>query len=213
MSLETLSRANAQNCYDAILTALKDQVGLDPEEVFGRLVGFASDGAAVMQVSQKKMTWGRGMHTHQIKDHSQTSTDSKGKSAGFLKTLMSREIIEFCHFMVDVLAVLSRLSQSFQRRDISIGEVPQLVSEAVSSLTKLKTRPGPNLRSIKKTPGYFQDRQLDGEPVDQDKLNECVSVLLDCLAMRLLTSEHTQAIATLIDFKTWPVEKEDGISM
>lgn len=76
----------------------------------------------------------------QIKDDAKTSTDSKGKSSGFLKVLRSRELMEFAHFLADVLAVLSRLSRCFQERSVTIGEVPQLVDDAVSSLEKLKTR-------------------------------------------------------------------------
>lgn len=49
LSLQTLSRANAESCYNAILTGFDEQLGFKPQEIFGKLVGFASDGAAVMQ--------------------------------------------------------------------------------------------------------------------------------------------------------------------
>lgn len=49
LSIETLPRATAENIYAAILQSLKEQSGLEPSEIFGKIVGFASDGASVMQ--------------------------------------------------------------------------------------------------------------------------------------------------------------------
>lgn len=49
LSIETLQRATAENIYAAILQSLKEQSGLEPSEIFAKIVGFASDGASVMQ--------------------------------------------------------------------------------------------------------------------------------------------------------------------
>lgn len=76
----------------------------------------------------------------QVKDDARTSNDTKGKSAGFLKKLLSRETVEFGHFLLDVITVLDRLSAQFQQRTMSMDEVPQLVADTVSSLKKLSTR-------------------------------------------------------------------------
>ena len=60
-----------------------------------------------------------------------------GKSSGFLKKLQAREIIEFAKFVQDILVVLGQLSKNFQCRSITFGEVPQLVSDSVTSLKRL----------------------------------------------------------------------------
>lgn len=49
LAIKTVERATAENCYDAILAAITDVLGLKPEELWLKLVGFASDGAAVMR--------------------------------------------------------------------------------------------------------------------------------------------------------------------
>ncbi|KAJ8048647.1 hypothetical protein HOLleu_01044 [Holothuria leucospilota] len=78
-------------------------------------------------------------HLLEIKDQANTSTDSKGKSAGFLKLLLSRQFLEFLNFMVDVTSVLGQLSQSFQKTEINMSEIPKLVKDTVTSLDKLKS--------------------------------------------------------------------------
>ena len=49
LAIKTLDRATAENCYDAILLALKEQCNIDSHELWPKLVGFGSDGANVMQ--------------------------------------------------------------------------------------------------------------------------------------------------------------------
>ena len=49
-------------------------------------------------------------------------------------------MIEFGHFLLDVVVILERLSLKFQVQSMSIGEVPQMVADTVSALKKLKTR-------------------------------------------------------------------------
>lgn len=49
LSLKTVDRATADNCYAAILDAFSEQCNVEPEELWSKLVGFSSDGAAVMQ--------------------------------------------------------------------------------------------------------------------------------------------------------------------
>ncbi|PIK53263.1 putative zinc finger protein [Apostichopus japonicus] len=78
-------------------------------------------------------------HLLEIKEHNQTSNDSKGKSAGFLKLLLSRPFLGFLHFMVDVTNILGRLSRTFQRMDMNLPEMPKLVKDTVTSLDKLKS--------------------------------------------------------------------------
>jgi hypothetical protein len=79
-------------------------------------------------------------HLLEVKNDARTSADSKGKIAGFLKKLLLIEVIEFGHFLLDVLVILAHLSLKFQVRSMSIGEVPQMVKDTVSSLNKLQTR-------------------------------------------------------------------------
>ena len=76
----------------------------------------------------------------QVKDDVRTSSETKGKSVGFLKKLLSRETVEFGHFLLDVVVILDHLSSRFQQRSLSIDEVPQLVTDSLQSLKKLSTR-------------------------------------------------------------------------
>lgn len=46
--------------------------------------------------------------------------------------------------------------------------------------------------------------------MDQEKMDECIDSLLDWMRARLSVPEALRATATLVDLKTWPVEKEDG---
>ena len=76
----------------------------------------------------------------QVKDVAQSSSDTKAKSAGFLKKLLSREAVEFGHSLLDAVTVLDRLSAHFQQRSMSIDEVTKLVADTLLSLKKLSTR-------------------------------------------------------------------------
>lgn len=42
--------------------------------------------------------------------------------------------------MVDVTSVLGQLSQSFQKTEINMSEIPKLVKDTVTSLDKLKSQ-------------------------------------------------------------------------
>ncbi|PIK47650.1 hypothetical protein BSL78_15480 [Apostichopus japonicus] len=78
-------------------------------------------------------------HWLEIKDHNKTSADSKGKSAGFIKLLLSRTFLELIHFVVDITSILSILSRTFQKRDMNMQSIPKLVDDTIHSLEKLKT--------------------------------------------------------------------------
>ena len=49
LAIKCIDRATAANCYDAILEAFAEQLNMKPEDLWPKLVGFASDGTAVMR--------------------------------------------------------------------------------------------------------------------------------------------------------------------
>lgn len=71
----------------------------------------------------------------QVKDFGQSAT-AKAKASGFYKKLTSRSMVEFGHFLWDVIIVLSKLSLALQRRDISIAEVSDQVDGVMAVLVK-----------------------------------------------------------------------------
>ena len=49
MAIQCIERATAENCFQSITNAFAEQLNMKPEELWLKLVGFASDGAAVMR--------------------------------------------------------------------------------------------------------------------------------------------------------------------
>ena len=48
MAIKCVKEATAENCLNAILQAFAEQLNMKPEDLWSKLVAFASDGAAVM---------------------------------------------------------------------------------------------------------------------------------------------------------------------
>ncbi|XP_071848829.1 zinc finger protein 862-like isoform X1 [Apostichopus japonicus] len=125
-------------------------------------------------------------HLLEIKEHNQTSNDSKGKSAGFLKLLLSRPFLGFLHFMVDVTNILGRLSRTFQRMDMNLPEMPKLVKDTVTSLDKLKSQQGPALRQFQRaaTDGTFHGHKIEGEPINKAECDLAVTSITEAINIR-----------------------------
>ncbi|XP_014667137.1 PREDICTED: uncharacterized protein LOC106808799 [Priapulus caudatus] len=115
--------------------------------------------------------------------------------------------MEFAHFLADVLRILNRLSLALQIRTMSIAEVLKLLSDAATSLKRVKS-PGAQLRKIQSTPGVLQDIQLLGNPPANGTLIKTVDSLVGCLENRFSTPDAiVDAAATVLNFKSWPGER------
>ncbi|PIK35588.1 putative zinc finger protein [Apostichopus japonicus] len=135
-------------------------------------------------------------HLLEIKEHNQTSNDSKGKSAGFLKLLLSRPFLGFLHFMVDVTNILGRLSRTFQRMDMNLPEMPNLQ--------------GPALRQFQRaaTDGTFHGHKIEGEPINKAECDLAVTSITEAINIRFDIDAIQLAAAKVINFKSWPIEAE-----
>ena len=49
LAIECIETATSENCYDTIQKAFAKHLNMKPEELWPKLIGFASDGAAVMR--------------------------------------------------------------------------------------------------------------------------------------------------------------------
>ena len=71
----------------------------------------------------------------QVKLHGQ-SQDAKAKARGFHEKCVNRSMVEFGHFLWDLVISLSRLSLALQKRGSSIAEVATQLDAQVAVLEK-----------------------------------------------------------------------------
>ena len=71
----------------------------------------------------------------QVKEHGH-SQKMKTKASGLLKKLTSRRMVEFGHFLWDVVITMSQLSLSLQKRDCCAAEVSDHMHVATVLLQK-----------------------------------------------------------------------------
>ena len=72
----------------------------------------------------------------QVKEEGQ-SVDAKARAKGYHNKLTSRTVVEFGHFLWDVVISLSRLSLFFQTRDSSVADVAMQLEAQVAVLENL----------------------------------------------------------------------------
>ena len=64
---------------------------------------------------------------------------AKGKATGFVKSLRTKSLLLFLHFMLDVVTSLSTLSLGLQLKNISIADVDSRKEATQNHLETLKT--------------------------------------------------------------------------
>lgn len=70
---------------------------------------------------------------------------------GLLKIIKRFDFFVMIHFLCDVLAVISKLTLTFERRDIALAVVESQVASTISALERLKRKPGgAHCRNIEK---------------------------------------------------------------
>lgn len=76
-------------------------------------------------------------HTSQVPKR---TTDAVGKANGFLKMLLSFELLAYAHFMTDVMNVLSTLSLFLQYEQAKVSEVYLKVLTTIAVLEQFKNK-------------------------------------------------------------------------
>lgn len=76
-------------------------------------------------------------HTSQVPKR---TTDADGKANGFLKMLLSFELLAYAHFMTDVIKVLSTLSLFLQYEHAKVSEVYLKVLATIAVLEQYKNK-------------------------------------------------------------------------
>ena len=70
-----------------------------------------------------------------MKDFGQSGT-AKAKASGLYNKLTSRTVVEFGHFLWDIVITLSELSLSLQKRDLSVAQVAAKLDGVMGLLMK-----------------------------------------------------------------------------
>ena len=70
-----------------------------------------------------------------------TNADVNGRDKFIAKAMKKASLVTFCHFLLDVCDVLSKLSFHFQRDDLTLPSAVSLLEEALSSISLVAKRP------------------------------------------------------------------------
>ena len=69
-----------------------------------------------------------------------SASGTQTKANGLLKTLRSKDVITFAHFLNEILAVLSKLSKTLQQREVCTYHVHEALKATMTSINKFKDR-------------------------------------------------------------------------
>jgi len=76
----------------------------------------------------------------QLSTQPKASAEAAGKARGYLKMLLSQDVMTFAHFETDVIGLLAKLSQFMQKETCLVSDIIGKLHATVDVLTKYKTR-------------------------------------------------------------------------
>ena len=79
---------------------------------------------------------------------SDSESDHTATCKGLLTFISTFQFLATTHFLADVLAVLSRLSKTFQRQCVDFTAVSDGIESSVAALNSFKLAPGPRLQKF-----------------------------------------------------------------
>lgn len=78
----------------------------------------------------------------QVMQDPRADAKAKGFSKKFYGLMLRADVVLFCHFLLDVVNVLSQLSLIIQRSKVTIGTIFQAMETVKKSLHKQRTKYG-----------------------------------------------------------------------
>ncbi|KAL3852786.1 hypothetical protein ACJMK2_016402 [Sinanodonta woodiana] len=88
--------------------------------------------------------------------------EATGKAAGYLKMLLDLTLVNYAHFLTDVINVLSNLSLFLQNESCLVSEVYLRVLATIGVLEQLKVRDGPRLKKFLQDIGNGPIKEFHG---------------------------------------------------
>nr|XP_020851340.1 sperm flagellar protein 2 isoform X1 [Phascolarctos cinereus] len=140
------------------------------------------------------------------------NTSDHQKATELLQFLLQAEVVQFAHFLLDVINVLSILSRVNQDRNSSIGDVFATLQSTLGTLSMYKKRPGPKER-LAESATHFHGNQLTGNGNISEVRNIVLTLLMKHLHDCFSDASHDVVRATTIgSFKLWPgkIDQEFG---
>ncbi|KAG7173431.1 Zinc finger protein 862-like 12 [Homarus americanus] len=135
--------------------------------------------------------------------------DSFRKAKNYLLLLISADIAQYLHLLLDVVRCLGDLSELFQHGQTNISAIVNELQTAVDVLNKYLTWPGPSPRRIMESDTtMFQGEKLSGRSNTFKNVRyDMLTSLISSLNKRFIDMASTSLQNTwILNFKLWPAE-------
>ena len=149
----------------------------------------------------------------------QARTDSGAAAKGFLKTVTSLRFVKLLHFLCDIFHYLGKLSETLQKEDVVVSDIPAIIESTRKKLKRL--RKGPRINGLLQTftTKYDVQTQLfEGTKLSQKHAGRTDSDAATILEATLnhmderfqsVRGNRTLSAMTIFNPITWPEDLED----
>lgn len=153
-------------------------------------------------------------HLKEISSHTQRA-DAAAIALTLLQFLMDYQSVKLIYFLLDIIAVLSRLALAFQREHLLVSQVQAKMEEAIQEIGQLVDCPGEYLQEFEDSfRESFHGISLKNLHVAESKFQyireKICSRSQDILSQRL--DQHSRSFTNackILDLSSWPHNPED----
>nr|XP_057918161.1 zinc finger protein 862 [Doryrhamphus excisus] len=152
-------------------------------------------------------------HFEHIVQGRTTTADGIGRANSVLQLLRNYKGVYFCHFLSDVLEVLSILSQQYQKDDLTLSMALQCTENALLSLIALQHRPGEYVQRFLES--VNQDGKFEGVELQHYDVNnhfhDIKAAIIDSVRAHIssrmddIDKGHILQHAKVLDPAEWPL--------
>nr|XP_054771798.1 zinc finger protein 862-like [Lytechinus pictus] len=144
--------------------------------------------------------------------------EDAAKARGMLKKMSTQTFIYHMALYMDILEELSQVSLVFQREDISLAEVVEVLGTTVKVVQDMCNKDGPHLHSVKRKcldDGSYRGHSLTGFTAGHAEFDAsrpaCLEPLIRCLEERFSSFKDSRIFeaVTSLNPVTWPEDLKD----
>ncbi|XP_013394236.1 zinc finger protein 862-like [Lingula anatina] len=143
-----------------------------------------------------------------------SASSAQSKAKFLVNQLKDRDNMEYAHFLVDLLAVVCKLSLTLQKRETCVYQVHKEMKTTITNIKKFETRAGSEQRNFKdvnvSTKTLKGMTLVGGSSKPDDQRKSVVPKLVDVIGKRYEELDSGLLSATKIaEFSCWPLTQEN----